>query len=712
MTIKGKVKKVIYHNPENNYYVFKFVAEDEQETITVNGIFLDIHPGLTLELQGNIIFNKYGEQFKAEGYKVFQPSQADDIEKYLAGGLIKGIGPAFAKRIVETFKEDSLFIIENEPEKLFLIPGIGEKKVQVIIDSYEKQKNIKDIMMYLSSFNISIAYAMKIYKFYGAKSKKILAGNPYQLAEDIVGIGFFVADKIAMELGFEEDSIKRGKACITYVLKEKSKLGHVFLKRTELYDFVKQMISFDNIQIESAIEGLFRENKIVIETIKGEEVIYLKYLYECEKGVIEDLGRLISYKEKNKVEVVKKELKNKSKDEMSYNEKQKLAIEYSLNKKVLIITGGPGTGKTTTTRGIIRALIAGGHQVVLAAPTGRAAKRLSQVVEYEAKTIHRLLEYNKEGSFLKNKDNPLEGTAFIVDESSMIDLTLFYSLLKSIPSKASLILIGDIDQLPAIGPGNILKDLITSEKIPTIYLTEIYRQGENSKIITNAHLINKKKMPVVENSKDDDFFLIKEAKDEKILEILVDLCKNRLPKSYDFNPITDIQILVPMKKGIIGSKNINKVLQQVFNPSGKSIEIGENIFRVRDKVIQTKNNYEKNIFNGDIGYIEDIKEDEILVDFDGESVSYDISEIDELQLGYCLTIHKSQGSEYKAVIIPISNQHYVMLGKNLLYTGVTRAKSLFILISSDKALKIAVNKENVNNRNTGLSYFFKMYFES
>lgn len=709
MTIKGKIEKVIYHNPENNYYVFKFVAEDELKAITVIGNFLDIHPGLILELQGNIIFNKYGEQFKVEGYKEFQPNHIDDIKKYLAYGLIKGIGPALAKKIVEIFKENSLSVIENEPEKLFLIPGIGEKKIQAIIDSYEKQKNIKDIMMYLSRFNISTAYAMKIYKFYGTKTKKILAKNPYQLAENIVGIGFFIADKIAMDLGIKEDSIKRGKACIIYVLREKSKLGHVFLKRSELYDFVKQMISFDGMQIEIAIEGLFKENKIVIDVIKNEEVIYLKYLYECEKGVAEELCRLISYKEKNKIEAVKKKLEDKLNNEIIYNEKQKLAIDYSLKKKALIITGGPGTGKTTTTRGIIRTLISEGHNVVLAAPTGRAAKRLSKVVEYDAKTIHRLLEYNKEGRFLRNKNNLLEGTVFIIDESSMIDLTLFYSLLKSIPSKASLILIGDIDQLPAIGPGNILKDLIISERIPTVYLIEIYRQGENSKIITNAHLINKKKMPIVENRKDDDFFLMREDKNEKILDLLIDLCKNRLPKSYNFSPITDIQVLVPMKKGIIGSKNINKILQQVFNPLGKSIEIGENIFRVKDKVIQTKNNYEKNIFNGDAGYIKDIKKDKILVDFDGELVSYDVSEADELQLGYCLTIHKSQGSEYKAVIIPVSNQHYVMLGKNLLYTGVTRAKKLFILIASDKALKIAINKENVNNRNTSLRYFLKMY---
>ena len=711
MIIKGRVEKIIYQNEENHYCVFRFQAEEELETITVNGKFFNIHAGQNMEIEGNFIFNKYGEQFKAENYKELKPDKLEDIEQYLASGIIKGVGPVFAKKIVEKFHEQTFEIIENDPDRLLAVPGIGYKKAELIIESFKKQKAAQEIMMFLTSFNISMAYAMKIYKTYGSKSKEILMNNPYQLAEDIVGIGFFIADKIAMELGFLEDSNKRGQACVLFTLREKSKNGHVFLKIKELYQVVKQYIPFNDDQIDDALETLVKDNKVVITTIEQEIAIYLKYLFDCEQGVVEEIIRIIDHAKKNSQIHTRSDKKIKE-DRIKYNDKQQEAIEYSNSKKLFIMTGGPGTGKTTTTTGIINNLISKGHQVVLAAPTGRAAKRLSQVVGYEAKTIHRLLEYNKDGLFLKNRENQLEGTAFIIDEASMIDLPLFYSLLKGIPDKAILILVGDVDQLPAIGPGNILKDLLNSQQIPSVFLEEIYRQGLNSKIVTNAHLINKKKMPKVENNKYDDFFQIKEAKDEKILDILIDLCNNRLPKSYGIDPVDDIQLLVPMKKGTLGSKNINKVMQNVFNPLGKSIDYGDSTFRIKDKVIQIKNNYEKNVFNGDIGFITDIHSDEILVDYDGMSVSYDYGELEELQLAYCLTIHKSQGSEYKVVIMPLATQHYVMLDKNLLYTGVTRAKDLFILIATDKVLRMAVSKENANSRNSGLAFLVKIALES
>lgn len=701
--IAGVVERIVYRNISNDFTIFRFRSDDDK-LYTVKGKFFNIHPGMSLEIAGKNSLSKYGEQFEAVNYNERPPLTLSNIEKYLASGLIKGIGPVYAKKIVKKFKEDTLDILEYNAKRLQEIPGIGEKRIESIIESLEKQKDIKEVMLFLSGFGISSNYALKIYRNYGKASIDIVSKNPYQLAEDIVGIGFIIADQIALKIGFDENSISRSKAAIFYALREKSRAGHVFVFREELENFVARLVNIEHEQISYAIDLLIKENKVFLSSEEGIERIYLKYLYQAETGIVKELSRLKETEVKSDCKQVDKIINELVEiNKILYNDAQIEAIRLSYLSKILVLTGGPGTGKTTTVIGIIEMLKKMNLSIVLAAPTGRAAKRLSEVTRCEAQTIHRLLEYNMESGFQKNADKQLEGNVFILDECSMIDINLLYSFLQALPDKASIIFAGDVDQLPSVGPGSILRDIIDSRVFPVVYLIEIFRQAKESKIIGNAHLINKKQMPDLTNNNDSDFFYIREPKVEKAVELLIDLCSSRLPEKYGLNPIDDIQVLVPMKKGLHGSVHLNKVLQGVLNPIGESLVYGDNTFRIGDKVMQIRNNYEKRVFNGDIGRIIDIEDDDILlVDFDGEHVPYEQSELDELLLGYSVTIHKSQGSEYEVVIILLSNQHYIMLEKNLLYTAVTRAKKLLVLISTDEVIKATVRRENVLKRNSYL----------
>lgn len=701
--IAGMVERIVYRNISNDFTILRFRSDNDKQ-YTVKGKFFNIHPGMSLEIYGSNSFNKYGEQFEAVNYSERPPLTLNNIEKYLASGLIKGIGPIYAKKIVKKFKEDTLDILEFNTKRLQEITGIGEKRIEAIIESVEKQRDIKEVMLFLSGFGISSNYALKIYRQYGKESIDLVSKNPYKLAEDIVGIGFIIADQIALKIGFDENSISRSKAAIFYALKEKSRAGHVFVYRDELEAYVGKLVNIDYEQISYALDILIKENKVILSSEEGVDRIYLTYLHQAETGVVRELLRLRDTdikKDTKEINKIINELVEVNK--ILYNDAQIEAIRLSYLSKILVLTGGPGTGKTTTVIGIIDMLKKMNLSIVLAAPTGRAAKRLSEVTRCEAQTIHRLLEYNMEIGFQRNGDNQLIGNVFILDECSMIDINLLFSFLQALPDKASVIFAGDVDQLPSVGPGSILRDIIDSKGLPVVYLKEIFRQAKESKIIRNAHLINKKQFPDLSNCNDSDFFYIREPKVEKAVELLVDLCSVRLPEKYGVDPIKDIQVLVPMKKGLHGSINLNKVLQEVLNPIGKSLIYGDNILRIGDKVMQIRNNYDKRIFNGDIGKIIDIDEENILlVDFDGEHVPYEQSELDELLLGYCVTIHKSQGSEYEVVVILLSNQHYIMLEKNLLYTAVTRAKKLLVLISTDEVIKATVKRENVLKRNSYL----------
>lgn len=705
-TIRGTVEKIVYKNLENQFHIFRLNLDDDDELITVKGTFMNIHPGSFLEIQGELAYSKYGEQFDAASYKENHPISKENIERYLGSGFINGIGPVFAKRIVEAFGEDTLDILEFNPGRLYEIPGIGKKKIAGIILSFEHQKEMKDIMMFLNGHGISAAYAMKIYRAYGKDSIGIVSENPYRLADDISGIGFLIADRIAQVMGFDEHSVVRTKAALTYALKERSKQGDVYLLLRELLEAGAKLIGCTLEQAEHALGALVREKRLIHEEKDGSERIYLSHLAYAENGVVLELNRLHGTLGSS---VETQEIINHiiHENRVLYNDEQILAIRTAMEEKLMILTGGPGTGKTTTILGIIQALRKQNRSISLAAPTGRAAKRLSEVTGVEAKTIHRMLEYNMENGFQRNADHPLEGQVFIIDESSMMDILLVHALLAALPDKATIIFIGDIDQLPAVGPGNVLKDFIASGFIPTICLEEIFRQIKESKIVTNAHRINQKELPKVENLDEDDFFFIKEGSEEKILSLLEDLVTRRLPQKYGFDPVNDIQILVPLKKGLIGTKNINVLMQKILNPVGPSVDYGDHCFRLGDKVMQIRNDYEKKVFNGDMGRIIDVHGDEILVDFDGESVSYVQGELDGLQLGYCVTIHKSQGSEYPVVIMPLVSQHYVLLDKNLIYTGVTRAKRLLIMIATEQVLRMGINKEHVEHRNTALGIKLK-----
>ncbi|MDD2371742.1 MAG: ATP-dependent RecD-like DNA helicase [Firmicutes bacterium] len=710
--ITGTVERIVYRNISNDFTIFRLKSDNDKQIITVKGIFYNIHPGISLEISGQVSMNKYGEQFEAVNYCERPPLTLDNIERYLASGLIKGIGPVYAKKIIEKFGESTLDILELNTKRLLEIPGIGSKKVNSIILSVEKQKDIKEVMLFLSGFGISSNYALKIYRNYGKDSIDIVSKNPYQLAEDIVGIGFIIADQIALKMGFEENSLARSKAAIFYALRDKSRSGHVFVYRNELEAFVGKIVNIENEQISYALDILIKENKLYLSNEENKERIYLPYLYLAETGIVKELYRLSEINNLNETENIDRIINDLiDENKLLYNDAQINAIRLSYLSKILVVTGGPGTGKTTTVIGIIEMLKKMHLSVVLAAPTGRAAKRLSEVTGCEGQTIHRLLEYNMETGFQRNNENKLDGNVFILDECSMIDVNLLYSFLIALPDKASIIFAGDVDQLPSVGPGSILRDIIDSHVVPVVYLEEIFRQAKESKIIKNAHLINKKQKPDLTNNNDSDFFYIREPKAEKAVELLVDLCAVRLPEKYGINPIKDIQVLVPMKKGIHGSVNLNKVIQGVLNPHGKSLIYGDNIFRIGDKVMQIRNNYEKRIFNGDIGKIVDIDDDcMLMVDFDGDIIPFEQSELDELLLGYCVTIHKSQGSEYEVVVILLSSQHYIMLEKNLLYTAVTRAKKLLVLISTDEVIGATIKREHVLKRNSYLANRLVDYF--
>ena len=708
--VVGTFERIVYQNEDNGFTVLRLREKSENNLITVTGYFAGISVGLLLEVKGRFGVSKYGEQFEASEYKEYAPTSIEGIEKYLSSGLIKGVGAVYGKKIVDYFKEDTLEILEKYPERLLEIEGIGEKKYEQIVSSYQSQREIKDVMIFLQSHGVSSTYALKIYKNYKNDSIRIVSENPYALAEDVFGIGFHIADKIASTMGFERDSLKRAKAGLRYLLIQNSGKGHVFVDRKTLLAEGEALLGVSAYLLEDSLDHMIMDDEAIFES---PDAIYLPSLFVCENGAVKRLESILM-SEKFTVREREKVLgKVIEKNHFNYNDEQRLAILDALKEKVMILTGGPGTGKTTTTLGIIQALEEINQRILIAAPTGRAAKRLSEITGKASKTIHRLLEFSPLEGFNKNENNPLDCNVVIIDEFSMVDIVLFYHLLKAVSDSASLIFIGDVDQLPSVGPGNVLRDLIGSGLIKTVYLKEIFRQGKESKIITNAHLINKGIFPKVDNHEGDDFFYIKEVKRERIFALIKKLCQERLPKKYGVDPIEDVQVLVPVKKGLVSTKTLNELFQDTFNPVGKAIVSGEFTFRVNDKVMQLKNNYDKNVFNGDIGRIAEVDESDssLLVQFENELIPYEYSELDELQLAYAITIHKSQGSEYPVVIMPLVSQHFMMLQKNLIYTGLTRAKKLFILIGNDKALAIALKKDTIDKRNTSLKKKLNLLLE-
>lgn len=702
--LSGIVERITYSNEENGFTVIKIRSKGFSDLVTVVGNLAAVNVGAVLRVKGEWKYDsKYGKQFSALDYRETVPATIAGIEKYLGSGLIKGIGPVYARKIVKYFKEDTLRVIEESADYLLNVDGIGPKRVEMVKKAWQEQKEIKNVMLFLQSNGVSTAYAVKIFKTYGNESIGIVKNNPYRLADDIWGIGFKTADKIARQLGFDKNSYARCRSGILYVLNELANEGHCFAGQEQLLAEASKILELDEGLIKSALEQMIAEKSVIVDE---KDAIYLPPFYFSETGTAKRIkeilaGRRISSQEN--IEQILAELQRES--NLKYDRIQVEAIKTAVASKFMVLTGGPGTGKTTTILAIIRIFQKMGGRVLLAAPTGRAAKRMSETTGMEAKTIHRLLEYKPSEGYQKNTENPLKCDVLIIDEASMIDIILMYNLLKAVPNEVAVILVGDVDQLPSVGAGNVLKDIIGSGIVNVVKLTTIFRQALGSNIITNAHRINKGQMPSLKGGRNSDFFFIEEEDPQKIAATIKLLCTKRLPGYYKVNPIKDIQVLCPMQRGEIGTHNLNLLLQEGLNPGNTVIKYGGAVFRLHDKVMQIKNNYNKNVFNGDIGIISKIDtEDKTLkIRFDGNEIDYDVTELDEVVLAYATTIHKSQGSEFKIVVAPFALQHYVMLQRNLLYTCVTRAKKVLVLVGTKKAIRIAVSNNSIRKRNTLLA---------
>ena len=694
------VERITYQNPENGYSVLKVKVKGYNDLVTLVGNLLEVPVGSVLLCRGEWKVDKrYGSQFVAATWEETMPATVYGIEKYLGSGLVKGIGPRFARAIVQRFGTETIDIIETDIERLYEVPNIGRKRVAKIRESWEKQKDIKNVMLFLQGYGVSTAYAAKIYREYGKESIEKVRENPYRLADDIWGISFKTADGIAAKMGYEKEDPRRCRSGILYTLGQLSDEGHVYAGEEQLVKTAGQLLEAGETAIRDTLAGMLQAEDLILD----KDAIYLPPFYHAECGTSRRLRDLAQSTGRSLFDGLFDPSSLTAETGIEYDEVQLAAIRQAVTSKVMVLTGGPGTGKTTTTQGIIAALKKAGLRVLLAAPTGRAAKRMSEATGMEAKTIHRLLEYNPQDGYKRNDENPLEGDALIVDECSMIDILLMNNLLKAVPVGMRLVFVGDIDQLPSVGAGNVLRDIIDSQRIPVVRLVRIFRQAQKSRIVMSAHAINRGKFPDTSNGRDTDFFFMKEEDPERAAESIVRLVKERLPRAYRESP-DRIQVLTPMQRGVVGAANLNLLLQQALNPSGPSLNRGGYTYRQGDRVMQQRNNYDKDVFNGDLGYIREVNTEErtLKVDFDGKWVEYDVTELDELTLAYATTIHKAQGSEYPIVVMPVLMTHFVMLQRNLIYTGITRAKKICVLLGAAKALAYAVRNVSVLKRNTRL----------
>ncbi|MFT5193882.1 MAG: exodeoxyribonuclease V alpha subunit [Cellvibrionaceae bacterium] len=735
--ISGSVERITYHNTENGYTVlrlnpdkkgmlpFKY-ATGKDAFITVVGNLPEVQPGEWLKLSGKWLNHaKHGRQFTAEKCVQTLPANVEGIKRYLGSGMIRGVGKVMAGRIVDMFGEDTLEVIEQQPERLSKVIGIGKKRVVGIQKAWDEQKAIKEVMIFLQSHGVTTGLATKIYKKYGDDSLEIVQNTPYKMVADIHGIGFKSADKIAQALGLKHDDPGRIEAGIAYTLNTMSQQGHVYVPQAELEPKAAEILGLGEEKITYIIETLEGDDlikrerigetpqlgKVGLEIAEPEMAVYLTPLYYSEVGVTNRIKALMNYPT-SRVRSGRKAVSTaKPKGSSILSEEQMRAVEIALDNKVAVLTGGPGTGKTTTLRAVLDGLDAIKKTYALASPTGRAAKRLSEATGREAKTIHRLLEFKPGSGFARKEDYPLDADMVIIDETSMLDVVLANTLLKAIRPDSHVLFVGDVDQLPSVGAGDVLRDLIRSEVPAVITLTQIFRQAQNSLIIQNAHRINQGKMPITPDGATDFFMFVKEEPEE-LADLIVDLVKRRIPAKFGIDPFDDMQILCPMYNGAVGVTNLNKLLQQGLNPGGGrkgEKALGGRTFRQGDKVMQMVNNYDKNVFNGDIGRITNIDTVQQLmtVNVDGNPVVYDFLEADELVHAYAVSVHKSQGSEYPVVLIPVVTQHYMMLQRNLLYTAVTRAKKVVILAGTRRALAMAVKNNKVSQRHTALDWRLK-----
>jgi exodeoxyribonuclease V alpha subunit len=720
--LQGQIERISFFSEETGFTVAQIRVAGRRDPVVIVGNMVNPIAGEIVRMRGEWgRHQKYGEQFKAVFCQTAVPASVYGMEKYLGSGLVKGIGPVMAKRIVKIFKEKTLEIIENEIDRLAEVEGIGKKRIGMIKTAWEEQKEIRAVMIFLQSHGVSSGYAARIFKQYGNEAIGIVQQNPYRLATDIFGIGFLTADKIARKIGFAKDSPLRAQAGILYVLNELAQEGHVYYPYEPLIARCGEMLEMDREIVAEAMDAVAADGRIVIEdsdrpaaggagsylrSRRDHKAVYLIWNHIAEVNLAARLGMLVGAPQairridyKKAIEWVQQKLS------ITLADKQIDAIRCAAENKVMVVTGGPGTGKTTIINAVLRIFSAAKNRVMLAAPTGRAARHMSEATGREAKTIHRMLEYNmRKGGFQKNEKSPLDCDLLIVDEASMIDNMLMYDLLKAVPAAATFIMVGDVNQLPSVGAGNVLKDVIASGIAPVVKLNEIFRQAKESSIIVNAHRINEGLLPRLKSNRGilDDFYFIEQEDPDRVLKIIINLVQKRIPERFGLDPIDDIQVLTPMHRGTIGAGNLNVELQKTLNPGEQGVLRGGRLFREKDKVMQIVNNYDKEVYNGDIGRIVSIDEEkrEVSVVFDEREVGYDYPDLDELVHAYAVSVHKSQGSEYPAVVMPILTQHYVLLQRNLLYTGVTRGKKLVVIVGTKKAMAIAVKNNRTDRRYT------------
>jgi exodeoxyribonuclease V alpha subunit len=709
--LTGLIDRVTYHNPENGFAVLRVKIQGRAELITVIGSTTSVTAGEHVEAVGRwVIDQQHGPQFRADQLKTTHPASAEGIEKYLASGAIRSIGPKIAAKIVGVHQEQTLEVFEKSPELLLEIHGIGEQRLQRIRQSWEEQKEVRKLMLFLTEHGITSGRAVRIYRTYGQEAIARIKANPYQLADDIRGIGFKTADELAAKLGIDRNSPFRARAAVLYSLQELAGEGHCGFPESGVVEHTIKLVEIEQLIVEAAVQTTVQDRSVIREAVDGEPWLYLASLHRAEVGLAKSVLRIASARPHPlpRIDVEKAITWVEQRLGIQLAVDQKEAVRQACQHKLLVITGGPGVGKTTLVRSILEIFAAKEMKCVLTAPTGRAAKRLAETSQRTAKTVHRLLEFDPAtGDFKKDYQHPLTGDLFVLDETSMVDVVLGYQFLRAVPKTACVILVGDVDQLPSVGPGSVLADLIASNTVPVVRLTEVFRQARESRIVTAAYAVNQGQMPKLSAPEAlTDFYFVEAEEPEAIQGLLVRLVKERIPARFGFDPKADIQVLTPMNRSLLGARNLNQVLQAALNPgdNGPEVERFGWTFRIGDRVIQTENNYNRDVFNGDLGVIEKINriEQVLHVDFEGRSVAYDFGDLDELSLAYVLSIHKSQGSEFPCVVIPLHTQHYLMLQRNLLYTAITRGKRLVIIVGTKKALGMAVRRADTGQRHTTL----------
>jgi len=702
--LAGLVDRVTFHNAENGFCVLRVKARGQRDLITVIGHAAMISAGEFVQASGSWVNDRtHGVQFRAFFLKATAPTTIEGIEKYLGSGMIRGIGPVYAKKLVRAFGESVFDIIEQEPHRLREVTGIGPKRAERIIAGWGEQKVIREIMLFLHSNGVGTSRAVRIYKTYGTDAVRVISENPYRLARDIRGIGFRTADQIAAKLGIGKTAMIRVRAGVSFALAEAMDDGHCGLPEEELVPLTQKLLEVPAELVMTALDLELQDGTVVADDLDARQCVFLAGLYRAEREIAQRLQALtVGNPPWPSIDPDKATPWVEKRTKLTLAESQKEAIRVALASKVVVITGGPGVGKTTLVNSLLKILLAKSVAIALCAPTGRAAKRLSESTGLEAKTIHRLLETDpRTGTFRRNEEAPLDCDLLVVDETSMVDVPLMRALLRAVPDKAALLLVGDVDQLPSVGPGQVLADVIASGAVPVVRLTEVFRQAAESRIIVNAHRINQGQMPELTPIESGDFYFVDAAEAEDGVRKLLAIVQERISKRFGLEPIRDIQVLCPMNRGGLGARSLNIELQNALNPPGEiRVERFGWTFCPRDKVMQVENDYDKDVYNGDLGVVSriDMEEGELSVDFDGREVTYGFGELDELVLAYATTIHKSQGSEYPAVVIPLATQHYPMLQRNLVYTGVTRGKRLVVLIGQRKALAIAVKGGRAKRR--------------